>query len=245
MSVVFSNGCFDGLHEGHLKLLKYCKGIDNVVIIGLNSDASIKKIKGFSRPLNNISKRIKDLEATGLVTEIIVFDSEEELEQIIKDVKPEILVKGSDYKNKHIVGSDLVLMNGGKIEYVNLFKGYSTSVLNVMKTGYKFLITGGMGFIGSNFIEFLNRHGISNIDIVEKLDDSNKWKNISGLEYKKLIDVDNFNFKSLKDYHVIVNLGACSSTKEKDLKFLIENNTNFLFIFLYFHFCPGRTPANG
>ena len=119
--IVFTNGCFDMLHKGHYKLLKFAKSLGNKLIVGLNSDNSVKKLKGSNRPINNIKKRIKNLLDIPYVDEIVVFNEKTPL-NIIKKIKPNIIVKGGDYAKKKIAGSKI-----SKIKIFPLIKGLSTT----------------------------------------------------------------------------------------------------------------------
>jgi D-beta-D-heptose 7-phosphate kinase/D-beta-D-heptose 1-phosphate adenosyltransferase len=121
MSVVFTNGCFDILHRGHLELLKYCKGIGNTVIVGLNSDKSVKRLKGNSRPINNQSDRKYFLESLKFVDKVIVFE-EDTPYNLIKNLKPDLIVKGGDYRKEDVVGSDIC-----EVKIFNYVQGYSTT----------------------------------------------------------------------------------------------------------------------
>jgi rfaE bifunctional protein nucleotidyltransferase chain/domain len=102
--IVFTNGCFDVLHKGHLDLLKYCKSLGKVVV-GLNSDDSVKRLKGSSRPVNNVKDRKYFLDSLVFVDEVIVF-KEDTPYNLIKKIKPDIIVKGGDYKPDNVVGND-------------------------------------------------------------------------------------------------------------------------------------------
>lgn len=119
--IVFTNGCFDILHKGHYKLLKFAKSLGNKLIVGLNSDDSVKKLKGFNRPINNVNQRIKNLYNLSLVDEIIVFNETTPL-NLIKKIKPNIIVKGSDYSKKKISGSKI-----SNVKIFPLIKGLSTT----------------------------------------------------------------------------------------------------------------------
>ncbi len=103
--IVFTNGCFDILHRGHIELLKFCKNI-GYVIVGLNSDDSIKKLKGENRPINSEEDRKFLLESLKYVDEVIIFEHETPLE-LIEKIKPDFIVKGSDYSKESIVGKEL------------------------------------------------------------------------------------------------------------------------------------------
>ena len=124
--IVFTNGCFDILHIGHIKLLEYCKSFGGKLIVGLNSDESVKKLKGNSRPFNNVKVRKEMLEYLKSVDEVIIFN-EETPYQLIKKIQPDIIVKGGDYKKEDVIGKDLVEAKGGKVEIFPIFSDYSTS----------------------------------------------------------------------------------------------------------------------
>ena len=105
MPVIFTNGCFDVLHRGHVELLQFCKDLGEVVV-GLNSDESVRRIKGESRPINNQEDREFLLRSLKFVDNVIIFD-EDTPYGLIKRIKPDIIVKGGDYKPEEVVGSDL------------------------------------------------------------------------------------------------------------------------------------------
>lgn len=126
MSVVFTNGCFDILHPGHIDLLSRAKELGNKLIVGINSDESVKRIKGGDRPFINQNDRKELLSAIGCVDEVIVFD-ELTPEKLIKEIKPDILVKGGDWRIEEIIGADFVISNGGKVVSIPLKQGYSSS----------------------------------------------------------------------------------------------------------------------
>jgi rfaE bifunctional protein nucleotidyltransferase chain/domain len=121
MKIIFTNGCFDVVHRGHLRLLQYCKSIGNKVVVGINSDASIKKLKGDNRPVNNQEDRKLLLESLVYVDEVIIFN-EETPYNLIKCIKPDIIVKGGDYSIEEVVGNDLA-----KIIIFETIDGYSTT----------------------------------------------------------------------------------------------------------------------
>ena len=124
--IVFTNGCFDILHLGHIEYLNEAKAQGDVLIIGLNSDSSIKTIKGSDRPINNQNDRMAMLLNLKAVDCVQIF-SEETPETIIKLIKPNVLVKGGDWKPEQILGSDFVLANGGEVKSLPFKEGYSTS----------------------------------------------------------------------------------------------------------------------
>jgi len=122
----FTNGCFDLFHEGHLYLIKEAKKKCDFLIIGLNSDESVKTLKGESRPIENQEQRVKNLSKMKEVDAIVIFNTETP-ENIIKDLNPDILIKGGDYNKTDIVGSKFVIENGGSVEVIDLLPGFSTT----------------------------------------------------------------------------------------------------------------------
>jgi len=122
----FTNGCFDLLHEGHLHLIREAKKRCNFLIIGLNSDKSVKILKGMKRPIENQEQRAKNLSKMEEVDAIVIFNTETP-ENIIHSLNPDILIKGSDYNKADIVGSKFVIENGGSVEVIDLLPGYSTT----------------------------------------------------------------------------------------------------------------------
>ncbi|MGM9877070.1 MAG: D-glycero-beta-D-manno-heptose 1-phosphate adenylyltransferase [Bacilli bacterium] len=128
--IVFTNGCFDIIHSGHIYNLKTAKSKGDILILGLNSDYSIKKIKGDKRPIFNEKERLDILTSLEFVDYIVVFDEETPI-NLINDIKPDILVKGADYKDKFIVGKKEVEEYGGKVVLIDLVQGESTT--NIIK----------------------------------------------------------------------------------------------------------------
>ncbi|TAN60037.1 D-glycero-beta-D-manno-heptose 1-phosphate adenylyltransferase [bacterium] len=126
--IAFTNGCFDILHYGHLKYLEDAKAKADVLVVGLNSDASIKRIKGASRPINRQADRARMLEALSAVDYITIF-SEDTPFKLIQVLKPDILIKGRDWSVRKIVGADFVRASGGRVITVPYLKGYSTTGL--------------------------------------------------------------------------------------------------------------------
>lgn len=124
--IVFTNGCFDILHLGHIEYLSKSRDLGDVLILGLNSDFSVRKIKGQNRPVNDEHARATILASFAFVHAIVLFDQETPYD-LINLIKPDILVKGKDYSINQIVGSDLVLAAGGKVETIELTEGYSTT----------------------------------------------------------------------------------------------------------------------
>ena len=128
--IVFTNGCFDIIHAGHVRYLTTAKNFGDVLIVGLNSDSSVRKLKGASRPINNQADRAEVLLALKPVDYVIIFD-ELTAENLIAKVKPDIYVKGSDYNLDTLPEAKIVQSYGGRVEFVNLVAGKSTS--NIIK----------------------------------------------------------------------------------------------------------------
>jgi rfaE bifunctional protein nucleotidyltransferase chain/domain len=125
--LVFTNGCFDILHLGHIDYLSKAADLGKILIIGLNTDDSVKRIKGNSRPLINENARAIILASLGFVNAVVLFDEDTPYE-LIKIIQPDILIKGSDYKPEKIIGYDIVKETGGEIVTIDILKGYSTSL---------------------------------------------------------------------------------------------------------------------
>ncbi len=126
LDVVFTNGCFDIIHPGHIHILEEAKSYGDVLIVGLNSNRSVKNLKGESRPINSESDRIKILCSIKHVDHVIIFDEDTPIE-LIELINPNFLVKGGDYNKSEIVGADLVEKNGGSVIIIDILGGYSTS----------------------------------------------------------------------------------------------------------------------
>lgn len=128
LKIVFTNGCFDILHLGHADYLTKARHMGDILIVGLNTDASVKKLKGSTRPINNQNARATLLASLLFVDAVVLFD-EDTPYNLIKLIQPDILVKGKDYKAKDVVGYDIVKARGGKIKTIALVKGYSTTAI--------------------------------------------------------------------------------------------------------------------
>lgn len=124
--VVFTNGVFDILHPGHLRYLQHARSLGDALIVGLNSDASVRRNKGAERPINPQEERAEVLEALECVDAVVLFE-EDTPDRIIKAIQPEILVKGDDWGEDAIVGRDTVEALGGKVVRVPIEQGYSTT----------------------------------------------------------------------------------------------------------------------
>ena len=133
--VVFTNGCFDILHLGHLDFLGKASKLGHKLIVGLNTDTSVKRLKGTSRPINNEQARAMMLTNLAMVDAVVFFE-EDTPYKLIQRIVPNVLVKGSDYRVKEIVGHDIVLGNGGSVIPIELLDGYSTtSIIEKMQNG--------------------------------------------------------------------------------------------------------------
>lgn len=124
--IVFTNGCFDILHPGHVRLLNAARELGDTLILGVNSDASVRKLKGASRPINHFQHRAEVLLGLNSVDYVVEFDAETPID-LIRDIQPDILVKGGDYVVSEIVGYDLVTQNGGSVVALDFHDGYSTT----------------------------------------------------------------------------------------------------------------------
>ena len=126
--IVFTNGCFDLIHPGHIKLLKEAHKFGDILILGLNSDSSIKKIKGASRPILNQKARIEIFSSIEFIDYIVIFNEATPF-RLIKKIRPDVLVKGADWQKANIIGRKFVENYAGKVKTVKLKKGYSTSAI--------------------------------------------------------------------------------------------------------------------
>ncbi len=124
--IVFTNGCFDILHLGHIEYLSKSRDLGDVLVVGLNSDESVRRIKGTHRPVNNQDARSITLAALSFVDAVILFGEDTPL-NLIRQIQPDILVKGKDYEGKEIVGTDVVKARGGIVATIELTKGFSTT----------------------------------------------------------------------------------------------------------------------
>jgi D-beta-D-heptose 7-phosphate kinase / D-beta-D-heptose 1-phosphate adenosyltransferase len=126
---VVTNGCFDILHVGHIRLLQEAKGLGDKLIVLINSDESVKRLKGDSRPINCLAHRIEMLKSIKWVDEVIAFDEDTPYNAILQ-LKPDVLVKGGDYDELTIVGSDIVMDNGGMVVIIPLVDDVSTTIIS-------------------------------------------------------------------------------------------------------------------
>lgn len=126
--IVFTNGCFDVLHPGHIELLRQARALGSKLIVGINSDESVRRIKGNGRPIFNEAERASMLRALEFVDDVRVFGSQTP-EELIRELMPDVLVKGGDWKENEIVGAEIVRSNGGKVVSLPLIPGYSTTTI--------------------------------------------------------------------------------------------------------------------
>ncbi len=128
--IVFTNGCFDLIHLGHIDYLAKAADLGDVLVVGLNTDASTRRLKGPTRPINDERARALVLASMSFVSTVVLFDEDTPL-NLIKELKPQVLVKGGDWRPEQIVGSDVVLAAGGKVLSLNFVDGRSTT--NIIK----------------------------------------------------------------------------------------------------------------
>ena len=128
IKIGFTNGCFDIIHPGHIKLFSEAKKNCDILIVGLNDDESVKMNKGFGRPINNIFSRLEVLKAINYIDFVCVFRERTPI-NLIKMIKPHLLIKGGDYKNKIVVGEKFIKKNSGKIKLIPTFKNFSSTNL--------------------------------------------------------------------------------------------------------------------
>lgn len=124
--IAFTNGCFDLLHLGHVDYLEKARALGDKLILGLNSDSSVSRFKGQNRPIQNQNSRARVLAALQFV-DLVVFFNEDTPLNLITEIQPDILVKGSDYLAENIIGADVVKRNGGVVKTIDFIPGYSTS----------------------------------------------------------------------------------------------------------------------
>ncbi|MCX7738704.1 MAG: D-glycero-beta-D-manno-heptose 1-phosphate adenylyltransferase [Hydrogenothermaceae bacterium] len=128
--IVFTNGCFDIIHAGHVDYLEKARSLGNFLIVGLNSDGSVRRLKGPDRPVNSQEQRKRVLEALKSVDMVIIFE-EDTPERLIREIKPDVLVKGGDWSIENIVGADFVLSYGGEVYTVDFI--YDTSTTKIIQ----------------------------------------------------------------------------------------------------------------
>ncbi|MBP3253919.1 MAG: D-glycero-beta-D-manno-heptose 1-phosphate adenylyltransferase [Bacteroidales bacterium] len=127
-TVVFTNGCFDLLHYGHADYLAKARSLGDVLIVGVNTDASVSRLKGTGRPVQDEKSRCMVLASMLCVDYVVLFD-EDTPYNLIQSLQPDVLVKGADYKPQDIVGYDIVTANNGRVQTIEFAQGYSTSAI--------------------------------------------------------------------------------------------------------------------
>nr|MBC8405288.1 D-glycero-beta-D-manno-heptose 1-phosphate adenylyltransferase [Planctomycetota bacterium] len=126
--VIFTNGCFDILHAGHVRYLRAARSLGDAMVVGLNNDDSVQRLKGAERPINPELDRAEVLAGLECVDFVVLF-SEDTPENLIRRISPDVLVKGADYKNKGVVGAEFVQAQGGEVRLIDLVPGRSTSAI--------------------------------------------------------------------------------------------------------------------
>lgn len=133
--IVFTNGCFDIIHAGHVDYLEKAKSLGDFLIVGLNSDSSVRRLKGKDRPVNPQEHRKRVLEGLRAVDMVVIFE-EDTPERLIKEIKPDVLVKGGDWKLENIVGADFVMSYGGKVYTIDfVYDTSTTKIIQKVKDG--------------------------------------------------------------------------------------------------------------
>lgn len=132
--IVFTNGVFDILHAGHVTYLEAARALGDVLVVGLNSDASVRRLKGPSRPINTQDDRARVLSALRCVDHVIIFDDDTPLD-VVTALLPDVLVKGGDYTRDTVVGADVVEDHGGRVEIIPLLEGRSTTSIIARSQG--------------------------------------------------------------------------------------------------------------
>ncbi|NOQ22882.1 MAG: D-glycero-beta-D-manno-heptose 1-phosphate adenylyltransferase [Candidatus Aegiribacteria sp.] len=131
-TIVFTNGCFDILHPGHVHILRTARSFGDQLFVGINTDGSVTRLKGSDRPVNDLQSRMMLLAELRSVDYVVPFDEDTPL-QLIEEIKPDILVKGGDYEVGSVVGADLVISGGGRVEIVSLHEEFSTTgIINAL-----------------------------------------------------------------------------------------------------------------
>jgi rfaE bifunctional protein nucleotidyltransferase chain/domain len=127
-SIVFTNGCFDILHLGHIDYLMRAADLGHQLVVGINSDASVRRLKGEHRPINDQDSRMRIMASLFFVSGVVLFDEDTPYE-LIKKVQPDVLVKGGDYTIDGVVGADIVQERGGEVKILDFVEGYSTTAI--------------------------------------------------------------------------------------------------------------------
>lgn len=217
MKTIFIAGCFDGLHEGHLHLLREAKKYAPTLIIALNTDEDVARRKGDERPKNKFAERKDALLKTGLVSALYHFSGDLELLDLIEEVKPDFIATGDDYKKEQVIGHQVCEQWNGQIVAIPKLPNIS-STKNMIGEVH---ITGGAGFIGTNLVKLLNKYGVAPIIY----DSPAKWKNLLGLDYtlKTIREFEDLSSLDVGD-STCIHLGANVDTGEQMNDQLWYNN---------------------
>jgi len=160
MITVFTNGCFDILHVGHIELLRQARELGDMLVVGLNSDKSIKKIKGENRPIIPETERYIILKNLETVNAVMLFDEPDPL-RIIKMIEPDVLVKGGDWDEDEIIGADFVKENGGRVVRIPLVNGSSTTnIINKIEYYYKNHLLNLLAIMHRDGGHYVGEHGV-------------------------------------------------------------------------------------
>ncbi len=158
--IVFTNGCFDILHVGHIELLRKARELGDRLVVGLNSDKSIKEIKGDHRPIMCEAERYIMLKNLEVVNSVMLFDEPDPL-RLIKMIEPDILVKGGDWGEDEIIGSDFVIENGGSVVRIPLIEGASsTNIINKIEHYYKNHLFNLLAVMHRDGGHYIDEHGV-------------------------------------------------------------------------------------
>ena len=245
LKVGFTNGCFDILHPGHVAYLAQARSWCDRLIVGLNSDRSVRAAKGPSRPVNPLEARASVLAALSCVDLVVGFDEDTPL-RLIEAARPDLLVKGGDYALDGVVGADLVRSWGGEVRLAAFVEGHSTTETlrrrggRVM--GEAVLVTGGAGFIGSNIVAQLVEAG-RDVVVCDRLRTAagGKWRNLAKHAIADFVAPEAL-FAWLESHAdevgAVVHMGAISSTREVDADLVIH--TNFTLSRDLFDWCAAR-----
>ncbi|RLI58902.1 MAG: D-glycero-beta-D-manno-heptose 1-phosphate adenylyltransferase [Candidatus Asgardarchaeum californiense] len=159
-TVVFTNGCFDILHVGHIQLLRKARELGDMLVVGLNSDESIKLIKGKDRPIVSEAERYIMLKNLETVDSVMLFDEPDPL-RLIKMINPDVLVKGGDWGEDEIIGADHVMENGGSVVTVPLIDGASsTNIINKIEHRYKRFLFNLLAIMHRDGGHYVDEHGV-------------------------------------------------------------------------------------
>ncbi|CAE7866517.1 hldE [Symbiodinium microadriaticum] len=222
LKVGFTNGCFDLLHPGHLSLIAQARAACDRLIVAVNSDASVKRLKGEDRPIQSEQDRMTVIAALHDVDAVTLFDEDTPLE-LLTLLVPDVLVKGADYKIDEVVGGDIVQAAGGWQVNNQHHRPHEERVPMI-------IVTGGAGFIGSNIVAGLNAQGREDLIIVDWLGDDDKWRNLRSAAFADIIQPEALDDFLASDraakIDAIIHMGAISATTETDVDLIVRSNIN-------------------